>query len=179
MSSRTACIASTVAFGAAVLGSYGYLSRQPNTSSYWAALKGPLFKYWLVSALITACSFLFLMINWCFLLNRETATIFDVKLEDSYSFILPVLLIFLISASLWAYLTIMAKKGNRSASMGVTVSVWLTALSSFGLFLLSVGTRESGKKLGWKVPLATVAGMFVASHHIIWDAEIWRSTWNY
>jgi hypothetical protein len=65
------------------------------------------------------------------------------------------------------------------ASKAVTICLWLTALSSFGLFLTAVGTREQGPKLGWKVPLATVAGMFVASHHIIWDAELWRATWPY
>ena len=180
MSGRVACYVSTAAIGAAVLGSYGYLSTQKHLDSYWAGLKGPVFKYWAVSALITATSFLFLIVNWCFLLNGNTTTIYGKTLNDSFTpLILPILLVFLLSAATWAWITIAARKGNKLASKAVTLCLWLTALSSFGLFILAVGTREEGSAVGWKVPLATVAGMFVASHHIIWDAELWRATWPY
>lgn len=177
--SRVASGASVGILGACVLGSYGYLMTRENVESYWGGLKGPLFKYWVVSALITAASFLFLMTNWIFLLDQKTTTVFDVKLERAFDFILPMLLVFLLSASAWVWITVAARRGSKSASSAVTVCLWLTALSSFGLFVFALGTRESSTKIGWKVPLATIAGFFVASHHITWDAEVWRATWKY
>jgi hypothetical protein len=76
-----------------------------------------------IYAFITAASFLFLVINWCFLLDTKTTTVFDMSLDSASAYgqmILPMLLVFLLSAATWAWITIAARKGSKMASKAVT-----------------------------------------------------------
>lgn len=177
--SGVACYVVTIVFGAVILYSYSRLARRTDSNQYWGGLEGPLFKYWLVSALVTAPSFLFLVFNWCFLLDEDTATVYGTPLDDAYAIILSVLIVFLVSAALWVTVTIAARNGGRLASFSLTVNLWTTALASVALFLLAIGTRAGGESVDWKEAVCSVAGFFVASHHVVWDAEVWRATFDF
>jgi len=176
--SRVVTLASIGALGACVLVSYGYLARQSDNSEYWGPLKGSLLVYWAISALMTAISFLYLSSYWLLIADRDTTTVYSRALKDTYSILLPVYLVFLISAALWVGVTVYAKRtGSTMASRGVTVLLWATAASSMTMLVLMAGTRESTE--GWKQPLAVMAAAFVSFHHLIFDAILWREGWNY
>ena len=176
--SRVVTLASIGALGACVLGSYGYLARQPDNSEYWGPLKGSVLIFWGISALMTAISFLYMSTYWLLLADRNTTTVWSKPIQDMFPILLAVYLVFLLSAALWVGVTVYAKRtGSRAASRGVTALLWSTAAASMAMLVLMVGTREP--TLGWRQPLAVLAAALVAAHHLIFDSILWREGWKY
>lgn len=177
MSIRLASIGSTTALGVAVVGSYIYLAQRADNAEFWGPLKGTVLGWWALSALMTAASFLYVWVYVYFVADRHSTTVWGRRLEDSYGALLAIYMVFMVAASLWVMLSVLAKRGVPWASQAVTAVLWLTALASMALFVMMVGTREP--TLGVRQPLAVIAGAFLAFHHIIWDAQLWRAGWMY
>lgn len=164
------CLITACVMGAGVLISYVWLAYKKGNRDLWGGLKGPLFKYWLGTAIVTALSFLFLVINWCFIIDPNFTFMFNELVSDSWHIIFAVLFVFLLSAFSWTFVTLYIPKLTW-------LPLWITALASLGLFVLTAATREGSVGLSWNVVVATVAGMVLVAHHFIWDAMVWNATW--
>lgn len=180
MASRTAGIVVCSALGAAVVGSYIYLAQRPDANMFWGGLKGKLLVFWAISALITALSFLYIWTYVYFLADAKMTNVWNRSLHDSYGILLAIYSVFMFSAACWVAVSVLAKNGVSWASKAVTAVLWSTAISSMALFVFLIGLREMDTNVTTaKAGLAILAGSFLFAHHLTWDAEIWRSTWEY
>lgn len=169
---QAAQLSSIGVLGAGILSSYYYLSKQPEVKHFWGGLdKTPrLLKYWTASALLTAASFLYLM--YYLVISNQQQVSYGLDYNIS---LLLLLLVFLISALCWVPLCLQAVKGNSIASQSVTWSLGLTAMSALGFLVLTVGVPDTSVEHS----VASIAASIVAFHHIIWDWQVWRETWEY
>jgi len=156
-------------FGVAVLGSYawGATRSDVNKDKLWGPLKGNLFRYWLLSALLTASSFLYLWWLWAF----------DTKLSDTNEIVMLVFMcLFLVSASLWMYLTVQNARG-KIARRWITWNLWTTAIASAGLMAMT--TRLPLGIERWKQDLAIASGTMLVVQHVLFDAIFWNEGFVY
>lgn len=177
MNLRNTTVGVTTALGAGVVGTYIYLATRPQVSDFWGPLQGALLGHWAASAALTVVAFLYIWTYLYFLADRKKTEMWGRPLEDRYSLLLATYVVFLTAAVLWVPLSVAARQGRPGASRGVTAVLWFTALSALTLFVLLVGLRE--KSLGAQETLAVIAGSWLAFHHIIWDAQVWRSGWKF
>jgi hypothetical protein len=139
--------------------------------------------YWFVSGLIAApTSWGWLLYYWAINANVPSAQVWGYEMDEFRDTMLfPVLTVFLVSALLWAPLTVWCyERKSRPLRKLVTLALWLTAASSVALFLMAAGTRVLPRTDWSPVEMGlSLAGGVVAFHHVIWDACVWDATWDY
>lgn len=157
------------AFGTVVLSSYawGVTRKDISREQLWGPLTGRLKAYWAVSALLTAASYLFLWWLWAF----------DTELSGTDEVLLLVFqAVFLLSASLWMFLTVQHLRG-RLPRWPITASLWTTAAASCGLMALSQRLPLAAPE--WKRHIAVASGTMLVVQHVFWDAIVWNEGFLY
>jgi hypothetical protein len=147
--------------GVTVLGSYVWGLRKEGSSQLWGALDGPMKPFWILSALLTALSFLYLWYVWVW------------QESSDHLFLLLTYAVFLLSASLWMWCTWQVISGDLSR-VWLTLNLWTTALASFGFAIYSIWfpiSSSSAQQL-W---VQACACMLVIQH-VFWDAIVWNAT---
>ena len=144
--------------GAAVLGSYAWGFSYANLKSkdLWGPLTGRLREYWIVSALLTATSFVYLWYWWAFGAGEESASV------QAW------FLVFLTSAFLWMFLVwrfVRTGQGRWSVSL----NLWITAIASIALLDLVVSDPDASR-------LTLAAAIMVMVHHVMFDAIVWDAS---
>ncbi len=176
MISGTTVIGVAVPLGALILCSYCWIAKREYLGS--ALEKRCMFWFWTASALLTALSWCWLMLYWLVIASSDRVTVWGLTLEEFYDYLFVFALVFLLSALTWAPFTVLAHK-NKLPRWTVSLSLWATAAASFAFFAAAVGTRSATPPDTWHSNdlLCSLAGGFIAFHHLTWDAIVWDQTW--
>jgi hypothetical protein len=161
---RTDLLVLAPLFGSCILLSYLWGLTRSDVSSVW--LWGPLTQdlrpYWLVSAFLTATSYLFLWWLWTFDLQLSRT---DEMLVFLFEFV------FLSSALMWMFITVWYMR-VRCSRVYVSVNVWTTAIASGAL--LYMANHLPLDEPWWKRDLAVASGVMLVVQHVFWDAVVWN-----
>lgn len=174
---RTELLAGLGVLGGSVLATYGLLwYRSRPHQDYWGALRGPMLRYWTVSALLTAAAFLY-MIAFYFLDPPSHVTVFGRTLDpDGHLFMLPWWLLFLVSAVCWAPLLMSVPHAGHWTDQAMSAVLWTTAAGATGLFAMTLGTECAGP--AWRSRTLMASGALLMAHHWYMDAWLWNTTWK-
>jgi uncharacterized membrane protein len=114
--------------------------------------------------LLTAVSFLYLWWLWAWDQPRGVNAADDALL-------LGVLLVFLVSASLWMWCTLRVLSGHLSRKW-LTLNLWTTAAASLGLAALTLSQPGDTPT---KQYLAQASAAMLVIQHLFWDFIVWNS----
>ena len=142
--------------GVFVLLSYAYLYYDSNAENAWGGIEGQWRLVWFASTAVTTISYIFLWVCFCFIV------------EEKSMLLLSCWQIFLISASQWAYLTLLDLEKQRK-SVALLVNLVLTATASLGIWAVCLALEDHDDLRGWMIASSTI--MFL--HHAIADAWFW------
>jgi hypothetical protein len=176
MIAGTTVIWVAVPLGVSILLSYCAIRKREYLGS--ALEKRGLFWFWAVSAGLTALSWCYLMLYWLVIASADRVTVWGLALEAFYDYLFAFALVFLLSALTWAPFTVLVHN-NKIPRWTVTLSLWVTAAASFAFFVAAAGTRSAAPPDTWHSNdlLCSLAGGFIAFHHLTWDAIVWDQTW--
>ena len=174
----------TIGLGVSILGSYVWMVTRAKGREFFGRLLGSepwALGYWTGSAVLTAISWLWLLLYWVILADPNVLVWGYGIDEFRDSIVFPALTVFLVSALCWAPLTVYChERQSWTLRILITAVLWVTALASVALFAMAAGTRVR-PGAGWSTTecLLSLAGGMVAFHHVIWDACVWDATWDY
>lgn len=165
--------------GAGVLGSYAWGLQQPQASKLWGpVLSQPdIKKAWSVFAVLTALSFLYLLVYVWFLLDDESATFFGEDFGSlGESLYATGFIVLTLVASGYMYLALRQRQLKRY-SKALSANLWSVAGASGLLFLLPMATSD-GDTMAFKHIAARVSGTLLLIQHLVWDAVVWNYSTN-
>jgi hypothetical protein len=180
----TALLIVQLILGNFVVGSYIWLAFFSNISSeelevFWAGLSPTnhrtIFCIWFGSMVLTVVSFLFSTYQIVF--QSEDWFVFDVSFDQNRQYLLACYIVFLLSATAWAPLTLYSIR-NGTYKMLVIISLWLTALSCVGFAVFIFNTAANTIDSTTLTIMKTGAG-WVVFHHLILDAIYWAYTFYF
>ena len=147
----------TLIGGIAVLLSYVYLFYDDDSDKAWGGIEDGLQRtLWAVSTGLTTVSYIFIWACFVFIVEEESTLLL-------YSFI-----VFLTSASQWAYLTLIDIKEGRKSTV-LLINLVLTATACVGIFAVCLGIKGHDDIRGWLIAASII--MFL--HHAVADAWLW------
>ena len=170
--------------GNLVVGSYIWLAFFSNISSeelevFWAGLSPTkhrnIFFFWFVSMVLTVASFLYM--TYQFIWQYESVFVFDVSFNQNKQYLLACYVVFLLSATAWAPLTLLSIRNGGSYKKLVILSLWLTALASVGFAVFIFNTAANSIE-STVLTLLKIGVMIIAFHHVAFDAIYWCYTFN-
>ena len=171
----TLWIAIQLLLGIGVLASYGcYSNRLALVNKVWGCFAPGTcsFVFWVISMVLTVCSYIFLWV----MLHYETVNRKVFKSDTDIGVYLIVAgvcnIVFLVSAMLWAPIVVYCTE--RSERFGRAI-VWVTACSTVGFLVVVFSTVRPGVGLGLCMKVASVILVF---HHLVLDAVIWGWTFT-
>ena len=142
--------------GIFVLFSYAYLYFDSNAENAWGGIEGQWRLVWFASTAVTTISYIFLWVCFCFIV------------EEKSMLLLSCWQIFLISASQWAYLTLLDLEKQRK-SIPLLINLVVTATGSLGIWAVCLALEGHDELRGWMIAASTI--MFL--HHAVADAWLW------
>jgi len=153
-----------VVLGVLILLTYVEAFRSEHVSNLWGGLPK---KPWVFSTILTVISFLYLSINWVFIMDDEQ--LFDKPFIEYRHYVLLQYILFLSGAVLWSFSTLLALQRQRKM-LFVLFVLWMTALGSIGIFVMTCGLEDQ--------ILMQICGTIMMLHHVIFDALWWWITFN-
>jgi len=187
----TALLIVQLILGNFVVGSYIWLAFFSNISSeelevFWAGLSPTnhrtIFYFWFFSMVLTVVSFLFSTYQFIFQYD-ESVFVFDVSFNQNRQYLLACYVVFLLSATAWAPLTLYSIRNGGSYKFLVIISLWLTALScvGFAVFIFNTATNTIDPTVtidSTVLTLLKIGAIIVVIHHVVLDATYWAWTFN-
>jgi len=167
------------------VGSYIWLACFSKISSeelevFWAGLSptkhSSWFYFWIGSMVLTVVSFLFSTYQIVF--QSEDWFVFDVSFDQNRQYLLACYIVFLLSATAWAPLTLYSIRNGGSYKILVIISLWLTALSCVGFAVFIFNIAENTIDSPTVLTLLKTGAIIVVFHHVILDAIYWSYTFN-
>ena len=147
---------SSIIGGIFVLLSYVYLYYDQNADNAWGGIEGQWRLVWFASTVLTTISYIFLWVCFCFIV------------EEKSTLLLACWLVFLVSASQWAYLTLLDLEKQRR-SVVLLVNLVVTATASLGIWVVCLMLKDHDTLRGWMIAASTI----VFLHHSVADAWLW------
>ena len=143
--------------GVAVLLSYAFLYFDADSDKAWGGIETGLYRsIWVASTGLTTASYIFLWACFVFIVEEQSLILL-------YSW-----LVFLITASQWAYLTLIDIKEGRK-SIVLLINLVLTATACVGIFAVCVDIKGHDDLRPWLIAASVI--MFL--HHAVADAWLW------
>ena len=179
----TALLITQLILGNLVVGSYIWLAFFSKISSeelevFWAGLSPKkhrnIFFFWFGSMVLTVASFLYM--TYQFIWQYESVFVFDVSFNQNKQYLLACYVVFLVSATVWAPLTLLSIR-NGSYKNLVILCLWLTALASVG-FAVFIFNSAANTIDSTTLTLLKIGVVIIVSHHVILDAIYWSYTFN-
>ena len=179
----TALLITQLILGNLVVGSYIWLAFFSKISSeelevFWAGLSPTnhrnIFYFWFGSMVLTVASFLYM--TYQFIWQYESVFVFDVSFNQNKQYLLACYVVFLVSATVWAPLTLLSIR-NGSYKNLVILCLWLTALASVG-FAVFIFNSAANTIDSTTLTLLKIGVVIIVSHHVILDAIYWSYTFN-
>ena len=170
--------------GNLVVGSYIWLAFFSNISSeelevFWAGLSPTnhrnIFYFWFGSMVLTVASFLYM--TYQFIWQYESVFVFDGSFDQNRQYLLACYVVFLVSASAWAPLTLLSIRNGGTYKILVIICLWLTALSCVG-FAVFIFNTAANTIDSTTLTLLKIGCVIVVFHHVILDASYWAWTFN-
>jgi len=180
----TALLIVQLILGNFVVGSYIWLAFFSNISSeelelFWAGLSPTnhrtIFITWFGSMVLTVVSFLYM--TYMFIFQSEDWFVFDENFDTNRHYLLASYVVFLVSATAWAPLTLYSIRNSGSYKFMVIICLWLTALSSVG-FAVFVFNTYANTIDSTALTLLKIGAIIVVIHHVVLDATYWAWTFN-
>jgi hypothetical protein len=183
----TALLIVQLILGNFVVGSYIWLACFSKISSeelevFWAGLSPTKHSYvfyiWVGSMILTVVSFL--VSTYQFIFQSEDWFVFDVSFDQNRQYLLACYIVFLLSATAWAPLTLYSIRNGGSYKILVIISLWLTALScvGFAVFIFNTAGNTIDSIDSTVLTLLKLGAIIVVIHHVALDAIYWSYTFN-
>jgi len=172
--------------GTLVVGSYIWLAIFSKISSeelevFWAGLSPRkhrnIFFFWFGSMVLTVASFLYM--TYQFIWQSEDWFVFNVSFDHNRQYLLACYVVFLVSASAWAPLTLYSIRYGGTYKFMVIISLWLTALASVGFAVFIFNIAENTIDSPTVLTLLKTGAIIVVFHHVILDAIYWGYTFYF
>lgn len=179
----TALLIVQLILGNLVVGSYIWLAFFSNISSeelesFWAGLSPTnhrtIFITWFGSMVLTVVSFLYM--TYMFIFQSEDWFVFDENFDQNRQFLLTCYIVFLVSATVWAPLTLYSIR-NGTYKFMVIICLWITALASVGFAVFVFNTAANTIDPTVLIFLK-IGAIIVVFHHVFLDAIFWAYTFN-
>lgn len=180
----TALLTVQLILGNFVVGSYIWLAFFSNISSeelevFWAGLSPTnhrnIFYFWFGSMVLTVVSFLYM--TYMFIFQYESVFVFDESFDQNRQYLLACYVVFLVSATAWAPLTLYSIRNGGSYKILVICCLWATALSCVG-FAVFVFNTYANTIDSTTLTLLKIGVVIIVFHHVILDAIFWAYTFN-
>ena len=181
----TALLIVQLILGNFVVGSYIWLAFFSNISSeelevFWADLSPTnhrtIFITWFCSMVLTVVSFLYMTFMFVFQYD-ESVFVFDVSFNQNRQYLLACYVVFLLSATAWAPLTLYSIR-NGTFKFLVIICLWITALASVGFAVFVYNTAANTIDSTTTLTLLKIGVVIIVFHHVFLDAIFWVSTFN-
>jgi len=180
----TSLLVTQLILGTFVVGSYIWLAFFSKISSeelevFWAGLSPTnhrnSFYFWFGSMVLTVASFLYM--TYQFIWQYESVFVFNESFDKNSAYLLACYVIFLISATVWAPLTLLSIRKGGSYKILVILSLCLTALACVGFAVFIFNTAKNTID-STTLTLLKIGAVIVGFHHVILDALYWAWTFN-
>ena len=169
--------------GNLVVGSYIWLAFFSNISSeelevFWAGLSPKkhrnIFFFWFGSMVLTVASFLYM--TYQFIWQYESVFVFDVSFNQNKQYLLACYVVFLVSASAWAPLTLYSIRYGTYKNL-VIICLWATAIScvGFAVFIFNTAANSIDSTV---LTLLKIGVVIIVLHHVALDAIYWSYTFK-
>ena len=181
----TALLIVQLILGNFVVGSYIWLAFFSNISSeelevFWADLSPTnhrtIFITWFCSMVLTVVSFLYMTFMFVFQYD-ESVFVFDVSFNQNRQYLLACYVVFLLSATAWAPLTLYSIR-NGTFKFLVIICLWITALASVGFAVFVYNTAANTIDSTTTLTLLKIGVVIIVFHHVFLDAIFWSYTFN-
>ena len=181
----TALLIVQLILGNLVVGSYIWLAFFSKISSeelevFWAGLSPKkhrnIFFFWFVSMLLTVASFLYM--TYQFIWQSEDWFVFNVSFDHNRQYLLACYVVFLLSASAWAPLTLLSIRNGGSYKNLVIICLWITAISCVGFAVFIFNSAANTTTDSTVLTLLKIGVVIIVSHHVILDAILWAWTFK-
>ena len=180
----TSLLITQLILGNLVVGSYIWLAFFSKISSeelevFWAGLSPTnhrnIFYFWFGSMVLTVASFLYM--TYQFIWQYESVFVFDVSFNQNKQYLLACYVVFLVSASAWAPLTLLSIRNGGSYKNLVILCLWITAIScvGFAVFIFNTAANSIDSTV---LTLLKIGVVIIVCHHVILDAIYWSYTFN-
>ena len=180
----TSLLITQLILGNLVVGSYIWLAFYSKISSeelevFWAGLSPTnhrnIFFFWFGSMVLTVASFLYM--TYQFIWQYESVFVFDVSFNQNKQYLLACYVVFLVSASAWAPLTLLSIRNGGSYKNLVILCLWITAIScvGFAVFIFNTAANSIDSTV---LTLLKIGVVIIVCHHVILDAIYWSYTFN-
>ena len=179
----TSLLITQLILGTLVVGSYIWLAFFSKISSeeleaFWAGLSPKkhrnIFFFWFGSMILTVASFLYM--TYQFIWQYESVFVFDVSFNQNKQYLLACYVVFLVSASAWAPLTLYSIRNGTYKNL-VIISLWITAISCVG-FAVFIFNSAANSIDSTTLTLLKIGVVIIVSHHVILDAIYWSYTFK-
>ena len=180
----TSLLITQLILGNLVVGSYIWLAFFSNISSeelevFWAGLSPRkhryIFYFWFGSMVLTVASFLYM--TYQFIWQYESVFVFDVSFNQNKQYLLACYVVFLVSASAWAPLTLYSIRNGRYKNL-VILCLCLTAISCVGFAVFIFNSAANTTTDSTVLTLLKIGCVIVVFHHVILDAIYWSYTFK-
>ena len=170
--------------GNLVVGSYIWLAIFSKISSeelevFWAGLSPTnhrnIFFFWFGSMVLTVASFLYM--TYQFIWQYESVFVFDVSFNQNKQYLLACYVVFLVSASAWAPLTLYSIRYGSYKNL-VILCLWLTALASVGFAVFIFNSAANTTTDSTVLTLLKIGVVIIVLHHVALDAIYWSYTFK-
>ena len=143
--------------GAAVLLSYLFLYYDDDSAKAWGGIEeGNWRMAWFASAALTVISYIFLWVCFVFIIEEKSTILFTGWL------------IFLTSASQWAYLTLIDIK-EATKAMALLVNLTVTTIACVMIFIAVIMVEDHDALK----PYMLISSVYLVAHHGIVDNWLW------
>lgn len=151
--------------GFPVLWTYFVAIRQPQRVKEQIYVPDVMYRFWLVSMVLTVVSYL--VLAYTFVFGGED--IFQQKAKDVEPYLCAVYLLFLASAGHWVYCVLLDIEYGRKSNWHL-INLYATACMSVLIALLAFGIKDN--------VVAKLSGVWLAFHHLVFDAMLWFNMWE-
>ena len=170
--------------GNLVVGSYIWLAFFSNISSeelevFWAGLSPKkhrnIFFFWFGSMVLTVASFLYM--TYQFIWQYESVFVFDENFDTNRAYLLACYVVFLLSATAWAPLTLLSIRNGGTYKNLVIICLWITAIScvGFAVFIFNSAANTIDSTV---LTLLKIGVVIIVFHHVALDAIYWSYTFK-
>jgi len=146
---------------------------------FWAGLSPTkhsyVFYFWFGWMVLTVVSFLFSTYQIIF--QSEDWFVFDVSFNRNRQYLLACYVVFLVSATVWAPLTLYSIRNGTYKNL-VIICLWLTALSCVGFAVFIFNIAENTIDSPTVLTLLKIGAIIVVFHHVALDAIYWAWTFK-